>query len=279
MTSKIIDECTDGELINLYVEHRKQSDVAMRTLVGRYHDQMYGRFFAKVNNRDDANDLQQELWSKVARSLDRYRDEEKFSHYLSRLASNVLIDFYRRGTKNKELFADGSSNNANFDSEDDGFEPDTRRDESQNVEQEVDNDDLVRHLISELVPALPVEQRAAWLLRHESEYWEPGRRLDWNHLAELNNLTETAVVEIFESARNKMMTQLHAVGGQGTQVLEEMELLVFLVWTQAQRLDKANSFTWDYFAELLGQPVNTMKTRYRTAQKTLSDGLNAYIEG
>jgi len=261
----------------LYVRQRGISDAAIRVLLNRYHDQMYARFLSKVGNDSDAKDLQQELWSRVVRNLDRYKDEDKFAHYLSKLASNVVIDFYRKTGKERDVLTDGykAGSGNEFEEGVEDFYINTVADSEQNAEQQTSDNELIEHLTQVLVPALPVEQRAAWLLRHESEYWEPAQRLEWRHLAELNKMSEADVASVFESARNKLMTA--SIAGESAE-LDELELLVFLVWTQAQRLDKSVNFTWDYFAELLGQPVNTMKTRYRSAQKSLSAGLQDFMQ-
>lgn len=274
MTKKDLKDSSDGELIQLYVQHRSESDAALRVLIERHNQQMFDRYLAKVHDKNIASDLVQELWTKVAASLPRYRDEGKFEHYLSKLHSNVRIDFYRKTGRDKEVFVDNQATRttSDFADNDNDYYTDNYEDPAQNAEEQVGTDAMAEYLSTVLIPALPVEQRAAWLLRHESEYWELTRRLEWRHLAELNNLTEEETATIFESARHKLMTT------GNNSVLEEIELLVFLVWTQAQRLDKSQKFTWDYFAELLGQPVNTMKTRYRTAQKSLQKSLTEYMQ-
>jgi len=277
MTYSNLKDSSDSELIQRYVQHRSDSDSALRVLIERHNQQMFDRFLAKVHDKAIAADLVQELWTKVAANLHRYKDEGKFEHYLSKLHSNVRIDFYRKSGREKELFVDNQRGGKSdgFAEKAEQYYTDSYQDPAQDAEQYVGNDALAKYLTNVLIPALPIEQRAAWLLRHESEYWEPARRLEWRHLAELNNLTEAQTAAIFESARKKLMTS-SATGKDS--VLEEIELLVFLVWTQAQRLDKAQKFTWTYFADLLGQPVNTMKTRYRTAQKSLQKSLNEYMQ-
>lgn len=277
MTKKDLDQRSDGELIELYVRNRTDSEMSMQVLMNRHSEDIYGRIVSKVGNESDAKDLQQELWTKVARNLHQYKDEGKFKHYLSKLVSNLLIDFYRKSGRDKEVFVDDQRFGANQASADgDSYSyTDNYEDPVRNTEQQVSDDELIQYLTGVLIPELPVEQRAAWLLRHESEYWEPGRPFEWHHLAELNNLTVAETAEIFETARHKLMTTKNT---ERKSELEELELLVFLVWTQAQRFDKSQKFTWDYFAELLGQPVNTMKTRYRTAQRSLDKSLSEYMQ-
>ncbi len=277
MTISDLKNSTDGELIKEFTRLRGRSDLAMRELVGRHHEQMYARFLAKVKNESDAHDLEQELWIRVARNLHLYKDEGKFEHYLSKIASNIVIDFYRKSGRDKEVMVDTHYGNAADDDVESGWHIDQLESPGQNVEEQLRGNDLAQYLSNVLIPALPVEQRTAWLLRHESEYWEQEQRLEWRHMAELNNMSEEDVSTVFEVARNKLMS-----GNGNAQAapvkLDELETLVFLIWTQAQRLDKSTKFTWDYFAEVLGQPVNTMKTRYRAAQKALNKGLSEYMQ-
>jgi len=277
MTKTDLKGSSDGELIQLYVQHRSDSDTALRVLIERHNQKMFDRYMAKVHDKTVASDLVQELWTKVAANLPRYKDEGKFEHYLSKLHSNVRIDYYRKSGRDRAVFVDKQSARAtsDFADSDEEYYAENYADPGQNAEEQVSKDALAHYLSESLIPALPVEQRAAWLLRHESEYWEPGRRFEWRHLANLNNLTEEETAAIFESARHKLMTNRTT---QSRAVLEEIELLVFMVWTQAQRLDKSQKFTWDDFAELLGQPVSTMKTRYRTAQQSLQKGLTEYMQ-
>jgi len=271
MTSNKLEHCTDGELISRYVKHRSDSDTAMRVLIQRYRSSLHSRLLAGVHNKDDVNDLQQELWSRVARNLHRYQDHGKFEHYLSKIKTSVLTDYYRKGGREKEIFSDQPIRQ---DDDEPNALVDSYVDETQDTEQQASDSELIQHLTMVLIPALPVEQRAAWLLRHESEYWEASRPFEWSHLAKLNGMSEKDASLVFETARNKLMSG--STNGKVT-TLDETELLIFLVWTQAQRYEKTTNFTWDYFAEILGQPVNTMKTRYRTAQKTLDKGLREYM--
>ncbi len=273
-----MNNLTDGELISMYQE--QHSETAMRLLVGRHHDRLYARFIAELRNEADAKDLQQKLWLQVVRNLSNYKDEGKFAHFLSRIATNLLNDFWRaKGRMSDVIVESRSSYSSDEDDDRSGFDTDLYQDPSPDEEQQMINEDLVRYMVTVLIPALPIEQRIAWLVRHESEYWEPGRRLNWSHMAELNSLSIEQVSEHFESARNKSMKSLVAKTVDANSYFDDIETLVYLVWTQSQRAKKEQQFTWDYFGELLGVPENTMKTRYRAAQKALKDGLTTRMQG
>jgi len=264
------NQIADGELITRYV--KKQDEGAIRMLVQRYHHDLHSRFLRELRNEADAFDLQQKLWLQVTRNLGSYKDEGKFAHYLSRIASNQLNDFWRSKGRRSEVFVENRSTAGDQDDGDsEHWAVSNTGDGSPDEEQRLIESELVEYLVTVLIPGLPVDQRIAWLLRHESEYWEPGRRLDWNHLADLNGMDVDQAWESFETAREKLLTG----SGQGGQDLSEDELGIFMIWTQAQRARKEQQFTWEYFSALLGVPTNTMKTRYRTAQKQLAAGLKA----
>lgn len=268
-----IENLSDGNLISMYQD--QNSELAMRTLVSRHHGKLRSRFLRELRNEADAKDLEQQLWLRVVRDLKNYRDDGKFPHFLSRIASNLLKDHWRATGRRNKVF----STSDNFGDDDQSYAESAAeryQDPSPNSEKQASDSELVQYLVSVLVPALPVEQRAAWLLRHESEYWESDSRLEWQHLADLNGISEAEAWNHFETAREKLMTSSH--DKKPSPQLNEQELLVFLVWTQAQRLNKEQQFTWSDFAHLLGVPENTMKTRYRTAQKTLGDGLKTHMQ-
>lgn len=254
---------SDADLIGRYVESKDEN--AMRILVQRYYDTLYRRFRRELKNEADAEDCAQRVWVQVARNLHKYEDEGKFPQYLSTISTNMIKEHWRnKGTREKVIIGqDGETDYDNMASMGDDRDP----------ERAVINSELVDHLVRELIPALPAEQRAAWLLRHESEYWEPGKRLEWSHLAELNGLDVQHAWEIFERAREKYM---RSASSSKPSEINADEMLVFLVWTQAQRASKDESFSWEYFSNLINVPVNTMKTRYRAAQKRLAESLSEY---
>ena len=258
-----MNDLTDADLIKRYVDSSDQQ--AMRVLVERHYDTLFRRFRRELKNEADAEDCAQRVWVQVARNLHSYEDEGKFPHYLSMISSNMIKEHWRnKNTRERVVVAQD---------EDKDYENIESMGDDRNPERALVNEEVINHLVRELIPALPTEQRAAWLLRHESEYWEPGKRLEWAHLAELNGLDVPTAWKIFESAREKLMV---ALSKDNAGKIDADEMLVFLVWTQAQRAEKGENFSWDYFSHLIGVPVNTMKTRYRAAQKRLAESLRDY---
>ncbi len=253
---------TDIELIELY---RNQKDEhAMRALVERHYDTVFRRFSRELRNQFDAEDASQKLWLQVARNLDGYEDQGKFSHYLSSIASNIIKTHWRDTSTRQNVVVEATQDEEGNELEaEDWVSP----------ENLIADHEMVRYLTEELIPSLPAEQRLAWLLRHESEYWEPNKPMKWQQMAELNGVNVDQMWHTFENAREKLM---HKAATDSVAEIGTEELSAFLVWTQAQRANKNQKFSWDYFAHLLNVPVNTMKTRYRSAQQTLANGLAEY---
>lgn len=236
----------------------------MRLLVERHYATPYNRFRREIKNDADAEDLSQKLWLQVAKNLDRYDDSNKFPNYLATIATNLIKGHWRdKGIRERVISR----------SVDDEGQTQLESRVTIDPAQQLSGEDAVKHLSQKLIPDLPVEQRMAWLLQHEAEYWDPQNPMNWRQIAELNGMEVTEAWACFERAREALMTQ-----GCVASEVDLKDINVFLIWTQAQRAAKEQVFTWDYFAYLLGVPVNTMKTRYRNAKKNLDRALDDYRE-
>jgi RNA polymerase sigma factor (sigma-70 family) len=252
---------SDWGLIRRYLDHADER--AFERLIRRHYDSVYHRLLSHCKHPQDAEDMTQQLWIRVVNNLASYKDDGKFPSFLMRATTNMLTDYWRRkGVKDQviqQVFSE---------EETDALEMATDQGIGVSALHEVQ--EQVSYLTCKLIPELVCEQRLAFLLMHESEHWEEKRRLGWQHLAEMNGMDAQEAWSRFEAFRNKLLQR-------GNDHLNEQSdcdsLLVFLIWTQAQRLEKRQSFTWDYFAEVLGVSVNTLKARYRTALKKLAQGL------
>lgn len=89
---------TDSEIIAMYLEgdHNK-----MDILVKKYKTIVYGFIFKKVKCEDTADDLFQETWIKAVKALKKgtYNNQNKFSAWLTQIAANTVIDYFRKVKK------------------------------------------------------------------------------------------------------------------------------------------------------------------------------------
>jgi RNA polymerase sigma-70 factor (ECF subfamily) len=69
---------------------------AFRILVERYSGPLYNFFFRSTGSREDSEDLLQNLFSALFRTAERYRRTASFRTYIYRIASNMLVSYYRK---------------------------------------------------------------------------------------------------------------------------------------------------------------------------------------
>ena len=98
MTDVSVSTLTDNELIQGY----KNGDYAcFDVLLSRYQAKVYGYIFSVVKDKDVADDIFQDTFFKVVSTINSgtYRDENKFIHWVMRIAHNLIVDYFRRNNK------------------------------------------------------------------------------------------------------------------------------------------------------------------------------------
>ncbi len=144
---------TDDELVQLYIDGR---EVALEELVHRYKSKIYTSLYLLVKDSYLAEDLFQDTFIKVIRTLKsgRYNDEGKFLPWVMRIAHNLVIDYYR-----KEKRAPVIINSDGFDI----FEVLQFYDES--AEERLIREQTYRDL-RQLIQLLPDDQKEVLIMRH-----------------------------------------------------------------------------------------------------------------
>lgn len=84
---------TDYEIIQSVLAGNKD---LFSELVNRYKNLVYSVILRMNNNRDEADDMAQEVFLKIYKNLDKYYPEFKFSTWTIRIATNHVIDNHRR---------------------------------------------------------------------------------------------------------------------------------------------------------------------------------------
>ena len=68
---------------------------AFAELVGRYWTRVFGRFCRQLGDRQEAEDLTQDVFLRLYRSRKRYRPEAKFATWLFHITQNVARNALR----------------------------------------------------------------------------------------------------------------------------------------------------------------------------------------
>ncbi|MDR3246629.1 MAG: sigma-70 family RNA polymerase sigma factor [Prevotellaceae bacterium] len=83
------------------VQRAKNGDIqAFAAIVSDYKEMVFTIVMKMVQNREDAEDITQEVFIKVFRSLEKFKEEAEFSTWLYRIAYNATLSELRK----KKLF-------------------------------------------------------------------------------------------------------------------------------------------------------------------------------
>lgn len=86
---------TDEQLVKAYAAGNNE---AFDTLLKRHQDRVFNYILRIIKNEDLANDIFQETFVKAILTIKqgRYTENGKFPAWISRIAHNLIIDYYRQ---------------------------------------------------------------------------------------------------------------------------------------------------------------------------------------
>jgi RNA polymerase sigma-70 factor (ECF subfamily) len=89
---------SDALLVKDYVSG---DESALAALIKRHESKIYGFIYSKILDRDISNDIFQDTFIKVIKTLktSSYNEEGKFLPWIMRIAHNLIIDHFRKSKK------------------------------------------------------------------------------------------------------------------------------------------------------------------------------------
>ncbi|WP_264565002.1 RNA polymerase sigma factor [Flavobacterium sp. N3904] len=89
---------SDALLVKDYVAG---DESALATLIKRHESKIYGFIYSKISDKDISNDIFQDTFIKVIKTLktSSYNEEGKFLPWIMRIAHNLIIDHFRKSKK------------------------------------------------------------------------------------------------------------------------------------------------------------------------------------
>jgi RNA polymerase sigma-70 factor (ECF subfamily) len=90
----------DAELIERCL---RKDNTAWDEIVVRYRRKVFHIAYKFTGKHDEAEDLTQDIFMKVFRSLDKFNRDADFSTWLSSVARNYCIDHYRANKREREV--------------------------------------------------------------------------------------------------------------------------------------------------------------------------------
>jgi len=142
----------DSTLVSQYIQGKESS---LEILIKRHQQRLYRFIFSKVQDKDVTEDVFQDTFIKVIRTLKKgnYNEEGKFLPWVMRIAHNLVIDYFRKSKRMPSLI-----NSDDFDI----FA--VLGDGSLNAEKKMIQEQIYND-VRELVYELPEEQKEVLIMR------------------------------------------------------------------------------------------------------------------
>lgn len=155
----LLHNISDKDLVSTFLEGKP---AALDVLVNRHQSKVMGFIYSKVKNQQLAEDIFQDAFFKVIKSLNsgKYNEEGKFLPWLMRISHNLVIDYFRKNKRMPKVAQSKSLENFDI------FDVISNGDKSkeQNM-MEFEQTELLKQLIAEL----PEEQKEVLIMRHYEE--------------------------------------------------------------------------------------------------------------
>lgn len=139
--------CHIADKLSKMLRKRKKQDFNISDLVEEYHDMVYRCCYSFLFNKEDAEDVCQEVFISVFNSLHRFNHDSKISTWITRIAINKSLNFIRanKQMKHAEIGADCIDLTAEH-------------------HEEEELKELRKTILAKLINELPEKQRVAFVM-------------------------------------------------------------------------------------------------------------------
>lgn len=143
---------SDQELLAFF-QDEKTKEYAFTLLIKKYEQKIYWQIRRFVNDHSDADDLMQEVFIKVWKSLSSFREDSQLYTWLFRITYNECINFHRKNKQQLHVAIEDANEN-DF------------------INQIGDNPlsgDQIQHKLQAAIDILPEKQRVVFHLKYYQE--------------------------------------------------------------------------------------------------------------
>jgi len=188
------EKLTDNELIKIVME---QNPEAYKILFKRYEKSLFIYMFHLVRNKDEVEDLLQNVFTKTYKNLHRFDLERKFSSWIYRISHNEAVNFIKRKSKRRLVSWE---------------EITTSKDKLVTSVEADDSADIFMHKeiakeMDDALDMLPAKYKKILLLRYFNEYsyQKIGEILDKpvNTVGTLINRAKRKLVEVIQDKKDR----------------------------------------------------------------------------
>lgn len=172
---------TEDQLILEKIRDKQTRDYGFNLLVRQYQKRIYWMVRKMVIDHDDADDITQEVFIKIHRHIDGFREDSRLFTWIYRIATNECLSFLR--TKRRKFFL-------------------PINDVEQELSQKIDNSsglngDEIEKKLQKAILTLPEKQRLVFNMRYFDE-------LPYEDMAEITGTTVGALKASHHHALKKI---------------------------------------------------------------------------
>ncbi len=175
---------------------REGNEKAFSELVELYRQMVVNTCFGLLHNTEDAEDVAQDVFIEVFRSVDKFRADAKLSTWLYRIAVNRSLNFIRNNKRRKWFlsFDDLTGSKKRLDEHPligDMESPDFNLENSQRS-----------RMLHKTIDSLPEKQRVAFTLNKYED-------LSYKEISEIMNLSVPSVESLIHRAKKSLQKKLY----------------------------------------------------------------------
>lgn len=173
---------------------RNGDEIAFKELVLRFQDRVFNTALGLLQHSSDAEDIAQEVFIQVYRSIHQFKEESLLSTWIYRITTTKCLDFLR-SKKRKKRFGFISSlfgaGNTPLHEPEEFDHPGVQLDKKEDAA-----------LLFKLIDQLPENQRTAFILNKVEE-------LTYREIAAILNTSEPAVDALLQRAKQNLRKKIN----------------------------------------------------------------------
>ena len=183
---------TDSEVIKLILQGDKEK---FRMLVEQYQQMVFRTCLGFLHNKDDADDLTQDVFIRAYQSLSRFKGDSAFSTWLYRIAVNASLNKIRKSPL--KMIFQRFENIAGGKNEKERYHFLSNEEDPENILIRKEHFEWVQRALD----TLPENQRTAIVLSKYDDFSQ-------KEIAEIMDITEGAVEALLQRAKKNLREKL-----------------------------------------------------------------------
>jgi RNA polymerase sigma-70 factor (ECF subfamily) len=177
-----------------YSETIENKESFFKSLVDTYQNKVFQTCYGFLRNKEDAEDISQEVFIEVYNSIEKFRNDSKISTWIYRISINKSLNFLRRQKQNKFI----RTFELLFDSKKQNYQNDQKSSETANSRLETKE---LGDLLQKAIDTLSTNQKIAFTLNKYDD-------LNYQQISEVMDISISSVESLLHRAKMKLQKKL-----------------------------------------------------------------------